>query len=295
MSSLSLRSGERAGVRGRGAFVCLCALVACTSTQLLTQAEARALGTRTWDAATDEVYDATWLTLTARGFTVTQSDRVAGTLVVTRGARTWNLDVAARGAEQRVAVTPREPCTRAELTDLLDALEDGTRPLLRAWHELPEWKYDGRRNVLSLPAFSVAPPLEWEWLDYDISRRLVTVQRLRARTGLNPTLLVEVDRRRPDSRLAATLQRAAGLALGARQRLVLPDQLEHTEDETGLHGRMGVLDGTVPFEVVWHAYQSALGTSDVRLVMVCPVKDELSCEGLWAKLHPRAVTPVLQR
>ncbi|MDP1823686.1 MAG: hypothetical protein Q8L48_10600 [Archangium sp.] len=262
----------------------MCALTACTSTQLLTQAEARALGTRTWDAATDEVFDATWLTLTARGFTVSQSDRIAGTLVITKGARTWDVDVAALGAEQRVVVSPREQSTRAELSGLLDALEAGTRPLLRAWHDLPEWKYDGRRNLLSLPTLSVVPPLEWEWLDYDISRRLVTVQRQRARTGLNPTLLVEVDRRRPDSRLAATLQRAAGLALGARQRLVLPDELEHSEDESGLHGRMRVLDGTTPREVVWHAHQSALGTSDVRLVMVCPVKDELSCEGLWEKV-----------
>ena len=258
---------------------------------MLSKAEARELGTRRWDAPPDEVFDATWLTLTARGYTVEDADRVAGTLVTKRGPHTWDVDVAAVGTEQRVEVTPRHQGTRAELSALLDDLEVGTRALLRAWGELPEWKYDGRKNVVRIEGFAVSPPREWEWLDYDISRRLVTVQQLRARTGLNPTLLIEVDRRRPDSRLRASLQRAAGLTLGARQRLVPPDELDESKDGAELHGTMGVLDGTVPREVTWHAYEAVLGAVEVRLVMACPLAAEVPCRRLWSA----AMTGVLQR
>jgi hypothetical protein len=270
---------------------CALACAACSTTQALTPAEARGLGTRTWNGATEEVFDASWLTLIAHGYAVTDSDRVAGTLVLKRGPRTWELDVAALGTEQRVMVTPREQSTRAELAGLLDVLEEGTRAYLRAWDEAPEWKYDGRKNRLVLSGFSVAPPREWEWLDYDISHRLVTVQKKRARTGLNPTLLVELDRRRPESRLRASVQRAAGLVLGARQRLVLPDQLEETRDETGIHGSMGVLDGTVPHEVVWHAFQTVLGSSEVRLVLVCPLAQDAECMGVWAAIFASVARP----
>ena len=235
-------------------------LTACAApNQLLTPDEAGALGTRTWEGATDEVFDATWLTLTSLGLTTTQSDRVAGTLVVTRAGHTFDVDVAALGSEQRVKLTPRQASTRAESRELLDGLEAGTRSLLRAWRDVPEWKFDGRRNLLTVPGFAFAPPLEWQWLDFDISRRVVVVQQRRARTGVNPTLLVEIDRRRPDSRLQASLRHAAGLALVARKPR---------------------LD-----EVVWHAHQAVLGASDVRLVMVCPLAAKETCADLWAQIE----------
>ena len=192
--------------------------------------------------------------------------------------------MAALGSEQRVQLVPRHQITRQELIDLLDPLEEGTRALLRSWRELPEWKYDGRRNVVSVPGLSASPPREWEWLDFDISRRHLVVQQLRARTGLNPTLLVDVDRRRPKSQLGEALQRATGLTLGARQRLVFPEDLDAKEDSTGFHGTMRVLDGTLPREVAWHAYEAVLGTSDVRLVLVCPRAMEVECQGWWASL-----------
>jgi hypothetical protein len=262
--------------------LCALLLAACSTTQVLSKAEARELGTRTWEGETDEVFDATWLTLAARGYTIADTDRVAGTLLIKRGPNTWDVDIAAVGTEQRVELTPRHQSTRAELSALLDELEAGTGALLRAWRELPEWKYDGRRNLVSLPGFAVAPPREWEWLDFDLSRRLVTVQQFRARTGVNPTLVIEIDRRRPEPRLRASLQRAAGLTLGARQRLVLPDELEDSKEGRGLGGTMGVLDGTVPREVSWHAYEAVLGSSDVRLVMVCPLDAEAACTRLWS-------------
>ncbi len=275
-------AGERVGERGRPLLFLL--LLSCAATGPLTKSEATTFGTRTWTAPTDEVFDATWLTLVAHGYAVTSDDRVAGTLVFQKGERLWDVDVAALGTEQRVVLSPRHDTTRTELAELLDALELGTRTLLGAWTELPEWKYDGRRNLLRVPRFAFAPPPEWEWLDFDISRRLVVVQQHRARTGLNPTLLVELDRRRPRSPLTASLRRAAGLTLGARERLSLPDELDSTKDDTGLHGALRVLDGTTPKEVSWHARESVLGPVDVRLIMVCPKAAEVACQGVWASV-----------
>ncbi len=239
----------------------------------MTASEARDLGTRTWDGATDEVFDATWLALGARGFEVTKSDRLAGTLTVQRDGRTWELDVAARGTEQRVQLAPASSVSRAELSQVLDALEEGTAALLRAWKELPEWKYDGRRNLLTVPGLALAPPREWEWLDFDISRRQVTVQQRRVRTGLNATILVEVDRLRPESLLGPTARRAIGLALGARQRLVFPDDVKQ--------GPVRVLDGTTPQEAEWHGLEETLGATQVRVVLACPKTDADTCRELW--------------
>jgi hypothetical protein len=256
---------------------------ACASTQL-TALEARSLSEKTWRAPSDEVFDATWLTLIGRGYEVASSDRVAGTLVISRATEHWDVDVAALGTEQRVVIAPRQVGSRAEFSALLEEVETGTRSLLRAWNELPEWKFDGRRNLLRVPGLSLAPPSEWEWLDYDISRRFVVVQKRRERSGLNPTLLVELDRRRPESRLQASLRRGAALCVASRQRLTVPDELESTEDQTGLHGSMRVLDGTSPVELSWHAYQTVLGASDVRLVMVCPKVSHSECRALWKDL-----------
>jgi hypothetical protein len=262
----------------------------CASSQALTRDQARALGERRWDAPTDEVFDATWLTLRGQGYAIGEVDRVAGTLVAAKAGHTWELDVAARGADQLVRAVPREDATpRGELVALLDALEEGTRRLVRAWRELPEWRFDGRRNLLAVPGFSAAPPREWEWLDLDVSRRQVVVQQHRARSGLNPTLVVELDRRRPQSALGEALKKAAGLALGARQRLTLPDELDSTEDASGLHGRATVLDGTLPQDVSWHALEVTLGTTDVRWVMVCPRAAERDCTQWWAALAASVV------
>jgi hypothetical protein len=262
------------------AYVLITFLTSCASLQL-SPADAKSLSERTWEGASDEVFDATWLTLASKGYGIASSDRVAGTLVITNNSDTWDLDVAAQGTEQRVVLAPRQATTRAEFSALLDELYSGTRELLRSWHDLPEWKFDGRRNELRIPGFSVSPPPDWEWLDYDISRRFVVVQRKRARTGINPTLLVDLDRRRPDSQLRAELTRGAALTLAARQRLVLPDDLEATEDQTGQHGAIRVLDGTTPQDIVWHAYQTVLGPADVRLIMICPKSAQGECRALW--------------
>ncbi|MFT3712223.1 MAG: hypothetical protein QM817_31650 [Archangium sp.] len=233
----------------------------CVSSGPLSETEARALATRSWSGATDEVFDATWLTLERRGFRVVADDRLAGTLSLTREGRTWNVDVAALGTEQRVTLAPTSRVTRAELSSVLDALEEGTSKLLRAWHEPPEWKFDGRKNVLSIPGFAVSPPLEWQWLDFDLSRRVVTVQKARTRNVRNATMLLEVDRVRPQSKLLDTARQTIGASLSARQRLVFPDSMTT--------GTIRVLDGTTAEDVTWSGNEWTLDAWQVRVVVAC--------------------------
>ena len=240
---------------------CALLLSGCVSTGPLSDVEVRSLSTREWPGAIDEVYDATWLTLQARGFEVLEGDRLAGTLKARRENREWNVDVAAVGSSQRVTLSVETPVARAELSQVLDVLEEGTAALLRAWADLPEWRFDGRRHLLTIPGFAVSPPVEWQWLDFDLSRRVVTVQRWRARNGANPTMLIEVDRTRPQSRLIETAKKAIAASVSARQRLSFPDDLKP--------GTTRVLDGTTPQEVTWRASESTEGSWQVRLVVAC--------------------------
>jgi integrase len=236
-------------------------LAACVSSGPLSERDAARLATRTWDGATDEVFDATWLTLERRGFSITDDDRLAGTLQAQREGRTWNVDVAALGNSQRVTLTPSSPVSRAELSAMLDALEEGTAKLLHAWHDPPEWKFDGRRNLLSISGFAVSPPLEWAWLDFDLSRRVVTVQQSRTRNVRNATMVVEVDRTRPRSKLLDTARQTIGTCLSARQRLVFPDVMPS--------GTIRVLDGTTAEDVTWSGREWTLDAWQVRVVAAC--------------------------
>lgn len=241
--------------------VCLTLFAACVTTGPVAPLDARAHSQRTWAAATDEVYDATWLTLEAHGFAITDDDRLAGTLVATRDGRAWDVEVAALGSNQRVTLQPRTPLLRAELDQVLEVLEEGTRALLAAWSEPPEWTFDGRRNLLRAPGVALSPPASWEWLDFDLSRRVVTVQESKRRTGPNRTLLVELDRARPRSRLRQTTERAIEDCLSARGRLSFPDQLGA--------GTVRVLDGTTPATVTVASRELKHGMWQVRLVVAC--------------------------
>src|SRR4051794_19139022 len=51
---------------------------ACASSRQLTIAEAKQFGERRYEAASDEIYDAAWLALEARGASVIDGDRLAG-------------------------------------------------------------------------------------------------------------------------------------------------------------------------------------------------------------------------
>lgn len=260
-------------------------LEACASTRQLSIVEAKSLSERRIAAATDEVYDATWLALEARGARVIDADRLAGTFIATQSAgATLDVDVAALGAEQRLVITPREPVPGLDWAALLDDVTDRVRATIRVWHALPEWKFDGRRNVLSVPGYSFQPPADWSWLDYDTSRRRVVVQEKRGRGAVNLTVLADLERRRTRPSLADVLQRAVKTMLASRLRLTFPDDVDADEDALGAHGTVRVLDGATAIDVVWHGVEVPLGDTQVTVLMACPLAQAAACEPLWAKM-----------
>lgn len=237
-------------------------LCGCVASGPLPEADVRRLSERTWAAPIDEVFDATWLTLTEHGFEVIRFDRLAGVLEVRRDGRSWVVDVAAIGTSQRVTLSVEAPLARAELAQVMEVLDEGTAARLRAWQAVPEWTFDGRRNVVFVPGLAVSPPLEWQSLDFDLSRRVVTVQEKRAHTGPNRTLRLEVDRERPRSRLTESGKKALSLSLGVHDsRLTFPDELKQ--------GTVRVLDGTTPVEATWRGGEYDGAAWQVRVVVAC--------------------------
>ncbi len=285
--SLSLRTrGE-----GWGEGLCLALLLcSCATTGPITAADAKRFSERRYAAATDEVYDATWLALEALGAKVIDGDRLAGTFIATREAgATIDIDIAALGSEQRLSLTPREPVPGAEWAALLDGVNDRVRATIKHWHDLPEWKFDGRRNSLTVAGYSVQPPADWAWLDYDVSRRRVTVQEKRARGVVNATLVIDFERRQTRPSFAVSLQRATGLLLASRLPLTFPDELDATEDARGTHGTLRVSEGAGGRDVVWHAAQVPLGDAQVTLVMTCEPQQARACAALWADVFASQV------
>lgn len=272
--------------RSRVDQLCLLLLfAACASSRQLTIDEAKRFGERRYDAATDEMFDATWLALEAHGANVIDGDRLAGTMVVTQAVgATFDVDIAALGSEQRVVFTPRESVGSTEWSELLDDVNRRVRATIKVWHDLPEWKFDGRRNSLSVPGYSLQPPSEWAWLDFDISRRRVNVQEKRARGVENLTMTVELERRRTKPSMVNTLQRAVTTMLAARVKVKFPSTVEADEDGTGSHGVWRVFNGGEARDVSWHGVEVPLGDTQVTVVMVCPLEKRAVCDGLWPKV-----------
>jgi hypothetical protein len=99
---------------------------------------------------------------------------------------------------------------------------------------------------------------------------------------LNPALLAVVERRRPLSTVPLLLGEAAGMALTARSRLTLPDELETALEPGGaVGGTMRVLDGTTPREVRWHARTATRDAWTVTLVAVCGTGEDACDEEWW--------------
>lgn len=280
----------------RCALIALVALVGtdCVTSRALTEGELRDFSTREYSAAWDEVYDATWLALEREGYTVTTFDRPAGTLTATKDARAYAVEVSSHGSRQRVVAAPSAKGTldAAEEAAHLERIEDITRELLDTWRDVPEWSFDARRNSILIDTFKVSPPLEWEHLDLSVDRRRVVVQRKKnQRSGLNPTLIVTVDRRRPSVPVAQLVQDAAGLALSARARLTFPDESRARLDETGYSAAVRVMDGSTPRDLRWFAWDVRSNAWSVRVVAVCgPDASESACAGEWRKVARSVVS-----
>jgi hypothetical protein len=270
----------------------------CATVRPLSDEAARARGQHEFEGAADAVYDAAWLTLQARGYVATASNRTAGTLAMTRAdGHGYDVSVSPGDEVQVLAALPRGPRPLVLGGDegedaRWDALWDGVSTLLDTWKEVPEWRYETRTNTLRLPDFAFQPPKAWAYLDFDIHRHRARVLKARGqRTGkLMPAVLAVVDQRRPESTLPALLQEAAGLALAARNRLTLPDDIEATREGDGLGGSVRVLDGTTAREVRWHALTRDTAAWTVTLVAVCGVAEE-PCDAEWRAVVASVAAP----
>jgi hypothetical protein len=273
-------------------------LMGCASTRPLTPLEARELSERRYDADGDEVYDATWLLLEKQGFQVVAHDRQAGIFTARHAdGRGYDVEVAALGSTQLVRAVPTGTVTHSAQLDAWDHLEHETLRLLRTWQVVPEWRFDARRSSLEVPGFSAAIPRDWGHLDFSVNRRRVTVQVRKVRgPDFNPTLLVEVDRRRYWDPTLELGQAAMGLALTATKRLVFPDEIQAKEDGLGAHAALRVLDGNLSHDVTMHLWSAADETWSYRLALACPAeKNAAACEAAWAGVVRSLVAPGARR
>ncbi|MEW5743701.1 MAG: hypothetical protein AB1938_32615 [Myxococcota bacterium] len=256
----------------------------------LSEDTARALSAHSFGAPAEDTYDAVWLTLEARGYTVTSFDPLTGTFSASRGdGHGYDVTVSAEGEAALVSALPQS--ARPLWLGGEDgedrkwaALWAGAAALLETWAHPPEWRYLTRTNTLELPDFGVEPPPAWAYLDYDIHRRRVRVLKRRgAPPGqLNPALLAVVQRRHPVSSLPGLLKEAVGLALTSRARITLPDELHATKERKDtVGGEVRVLDGSVTREVRWHARVRRGPAWEVWLVAACGAGDD-SCDDEWS-------------
>jgi hypothetical protein len=241
---------------------------------------------RSYDEPHDAVYDATRLGLERLNFSVPESNRQAGTLRAQLGQDSFDVDVSSKERRSVVTITPRaEQADFAAEASRQEELARLTRQLLDRWREFPEWTFDARSDLVKLENFSANPPRDWAHVDVSVDRRRVTVQKRRLqREGLNPTLLIVVDRRRYDGGLTTLVGEAAGQALTARQRLLLPPALEADLDAQGYHGDVDVLDGSVPRTFRFFAWDVHDDAFSVRLVAVCAKDGEDACDDEWAQV-----------
>lgn len=267
----------------------LLVLAGCATMRPLSEDTARARGVHRFEAGSDEAFDAVWLTLAAQGYAVTESARSSGTLTAARpDGHGYDVTVSAEDAWAVVSALPRTLWLGGPDDEdaKWQALWEGAAHLLDAWREPPEWRYLTRTNTLALEGFSFQPPQAWAYLDYDIHRRRARVLRRRGAPAgtLNPALLAVVQRRRPESSLPALLREAAGLALTARSRLTLPDELEARREGEGTVGGVArVLDGAVVRPLAWHAHRHRTAEWEVWVVAVCGAGAE-ACDAEWSAL-----------
>jgi hypothetical protein len=264
----------------------------------LTSGQLESFATRRYAGAFDEVFDATALSLEQLGFALDQLDASQGTFVAKRrDGRGYRVSI--RSLEDGQSVTalpfPEQNLWVLDGTDgetsRWNALESRTRELLASWREHPEWVYAATREVLGVLTFRARLPKQWEQVEPSVSRRVVVVQRSRARRAINPALLFEVSRRRPVNDARALLVGAAEITLSARGRLTWPEEIDLWATGSGVSGRATVLDGSVARPITYHLWQGATAAWMVRIAAVCgPLESDATCEDEWRALTASVVS-----
>lgn len=265
----------------------------------LSTAQLEAFSTRRHQGTYDEVFDATALSLARMGLAVRDVDLRQGTLAAARKDGTGYLvTVRSRGDEQEVLALPVPERERWVLdgddgeSARWDQLERYTAELLTAWRDHPEWQYLPEKNLVRVLSFGARLPPAWERVEPTVSRRVLVVQRHRAKKGLNPTIVLEVLRRRPVLEAKEFLLSTAEVALGAKTRLTWPEPLELTFGSSGGHGEGRVFDGPLVRPISWHLWDQRSPSWTVRLAAICgPRESELNCEDAWEALTASIVGP----
>lgn len=278
-------------MRPAGALLVLLVAGCLSGPRALSTAQLEAFSTRRHHGSYDEVFDATVLSLARMGLAVRDVDVRAGTLAaLRRDGSGYQVSVRTRGDEHEVVALPVPERERWVLdgddgeSARWDQLEQYTAELLSAWREHPEWQYVPENNLVGVLSFTARLPPAWERVDPSVSRRVLVVQRFRAKKGLNPTIVLEVLRRRPVLEAKEFLLSTAEVAFGAKARLAWPEPLELSFGTTGGHGRARVFDGPLVRPLSWHLWDQRSPSWTVRLAAVCGPDAELECAADWEAL-----------
>lgn len=264
----------------------------------LSAAQLQSRASRTIPAAFDDVYDATWLTLEAAGWPVKEHDRRAGTLgtgVVTASnglGRAWAASVSQEGATVVVTLLPRVFENAREVTgDMRWTLEgpggEGERweqlfasltALVDTWRVHPELVLSNTRGELDAVGLRLLVP-SWQHFGFSVDRRTLVMQG--AGTGLVPTLLYRIERRRPEPTVVALVHETLEHAFHAEGRLAEPGEWDVARDAWGetAEGAVRVGADLTAKTVRWRRWEAGNPAWVVRVAAVCPVENRVECEG----------------
>jgi hypothetical protein len=243
-----------------------------------------------YEASFDEVYDAAWLSFEKLGFTVVSHHRREGRFAVAPASLSgegFEVQATPRETRLRLQVWPRRfenggamfedvawgVNGRTEREQQVSSLHAQVKALLEAWKVPRELDYLKVGHAVSADGMRVALPPSWNVLELRTDRRRLKLQALkRSNLGANPTLLLELDRRRPLPSTTALAQEAGELAV-PDSKFVVPEN----------DVRLPVLLGgglpawTQAFEVQAEPYDLDLLTFTteshawaVRVAAVCP-------------------------
>lgn len=217
-----------------------------------------------FDASFDEVYDAAWLSAEKLGFQVIAHDRRQGTFRL------------GGGFEVQATVRDDRAMLRSELSDST-ALYAQVKSLLEAWKTTPEFDYLKVGHAVATVGVRLPLPSEWNVIELRTDRRWFRLQRhKRAPEGANPTLLVELDRRRPLASNQALMQQAAELAIAGAKELLVPDDLPRAAvmNGTGAAALTGWTQATLinaePFDLDSLSFVTETHAWTIRVAGACP-------------------------
>ncbi|MBS1152006.1 MAG: hypothetical protein H6Q89_3704 [Myxococcaceae bacterium] len=275
----------------------------------LTPAQLQSRASRTFPAAFDEVFDATWLTLEAAGWKVTANDRRAGTVSTDVVAapngtgRAWTAGVTQEGATVAVTLLPRVYEGEREVTEQMywtlegkggelerwERLFAGITGLIDAWRVHPELLLSKTRGELDAVGLRLLVP-GWPHFQFSVDRRTLVMQGVGA--GLLPTLLYRIERRRPDPDLSRVVRETLEHAFHAAGRVVEPEWEIHRDGwGEAAEGAVLLEADLTPKPVRWRRWEAGNPAWVVRVVAVCAPGGEggLDCDGEVRRVIESAV------